>query len=463
MIRSFHVCSKTAALVLGGLTTLLQPVAGSIFQDNFESGLGQWTAQSPWALTTARFASPTRSATDSPGAFYTNNTDAALGMAASVNLVGTTRPALSFFHQYALETGYDFGRVEISTNGGSSWVSTPLAAYTGSTTTMAREQLDLSPYAGQSNVRIRFRLVTDSSVVMDGWYVDDVLIAEAPAPVTLGATLTNRNSAALRWTASAAPDFAAYRLYRAMSPGVDWRTARLVAEITTASTTNVTDITLAPKTTYHYRLAVVTTNGLLTLGNEIAVTTHPGMDYPFVDNGEAGPNTWIAEAPWALSAEDAASPTRAWSDSPGANYANGIPSQSLTLAAPLFFAGSAVSPVLSFNHKYDFASGDSANVEISTNAGASWTTLATFIGTATNTWRRSRISLAAYTNATALIRFRITTDPSANADGWHIDDISVAEAPTVINAPVLDQVTSHSIRVSWAANSDPTFSHYAVF
>ncbi len=454
---------RLALFALSGFCTLGPPAIGYPLSDNFERGLVQWSAQSPWGLTTARYASPTHAATDSPGAFYNNNTDAALTLASSLNLAGATRPVLSFSHQYTLEAGYDFGRVEISTNGGVSWLATPLAAYTGNLPTMSREQLDLTPFSGQSDVRIRFRLVTDSSVVMDGWYVDDVLMAEAPAPVTLAATLTNRNSAALAWTPSAAPDFAAYQLYRSLTPGVDWRTATLAAEISSAATTNVTDITLSPKTTYFYRLAVVNTNGLLTLGNEIVVTTHPGMDYPFVDNGEGGPNTWVADAPWALSTEDAASPTRAWSDSPGTYYANGIGSQSLTLVAPLFFAGKAVSPVLSFSHKYDFASGDSANVEICTNFGVSWQTLASYTGTATNRWTRSRISLAAFTNAAVLIRFRITTDPTANADGWHIDDISVAEAPAVVPAPVLDQITSHSIRVSWPATSDPMFAAYAVF
>jgi len=245
---------------------------------------------------------------------------------------------------------------------------------------------------------------------------------------------------------------------------VDWRTAHVVTEVANAAVTNLSDVTLSPKTTYFYRLAVVSTNGLLTLGNEIAVTTHPGMDYPFVDNGEAGPNTWIADAPWALSDEDAASPTHAWSDSPGTNYANGIGSQSLTLAAPLAFAGHAVAPVLSFNHQFDFTAGDAGYVEISLNNGADWAALGSFTGTSSNQWRRARYSLAAHTNAAAvLLRFRITTDASANADGWHVDDISVAESPAVVPAPVLDEITSHSIRVSWLASGDPMFAAYAVF
>ena len=254
------------------------------FFDDFESGLGNWAPGGSWGITTAHYASPGHSATDSPGSFYTNNTDAALALAVSLDLSGAIRPALSFQHQYALEAGYDFGYVEVSTNGGSSWLAPAVAAYTGNLGAMSREQLDLSACAGAANFRLRFRIVTDSSVVMDGWYVDDVRVAEAPAPVTLQATQTNRNSVALAWGQSTSLGFASYRLYRSLSPGVDWHTARLVAEITSNSVTNVTDIATSPKSRYYYRLAVVNMDGMLTLGNEIAVTTLAGMDYPFVDN-----------------------------------------------------------------------------------------------------------------------------------------------------------------------------------
>jgi hypothetical protein len=349
-----------AGLLLAGFCS----AATLPFYDGFENGLANWLPGGSWGLTTAHYASPGHAATDSPGSFYTNNTDSALALAVSLDLSGATRPALSFQHQYALEAGFDFGYVEVSTNGGSAWLAPAVAAYTGNLGAMSREQLDLSAYTGVTALRLRFRIVTDLSVVMDGWYVDDVRVAEAPAPVTLRATQTNRNSVALAWGQSASPGFAAYRLYRSLSPGVDWHTARLVAEITSNSTTNVTDMATSPKSRYYYRLAVVNTEGMLTLGNEIAVTTLAGMDYPFVDNGEGGGGTWIPDTPWALSDEDAASPTHAWSDSPGGNYTNGIASQSLTLAAPVYLAGQAKSPALCFNHKYDFAPGDSANLEV---------------------------------------------------------------------------------------------------
>jgi hypothetical protein len=454
-------CATAVAALLLASTSAF--AASYPFFDDCEGGLANWTASGGWGLTTARSSSPSHAATDSPGSYYTNSTDSALTLTSSISLAAATRPTLSFQHAYFLESGYDFGTVEISTNGGASWITPALAAFTGTKAVMSREQIDLSAYVGSGDFRVRFHLVSDSSIVMDGWYLDDVRLAEAPAPVTLTATQTNRNSVALAWTASTAPNFAAYRVYRSLATGVDWRTAQLVSEITTAATLNATDITASPKTKYHYRVAVVSTDGMLTLGNEIQVTTLPGMDYPFLDNGEGGSAVWVADAPWGLSDEDAASPTHGWSDSPGTNYANGIGSQSLTLAAPVFLAGRSTAPVLSFIHKYDFGPGDSGNVEVSVNGGTDWSSLGTFTGTATNSWRRGRFSLAAYTNGAVLVRFRITTDASAPADGWHLDDISMAESPTVVPAPILDNVGSHSLRIVWEANTDTFFSYYAIF
>ena len=214
--RHFSCFSRLLAglLVAGSCSAATLP-----FYDDFESGLGNWSSGGAWGLTTARYASPGHAVTDSPGSFYVNNTDASLALGVSLDLTGATRPALGFQHQYALETGYDFGFVEVSTNGGSTWLAPALATFTGNLAPMSLEQLDLSPYAGVGNVRLRFRLVTDSSVVMDGWYVDDVRVAEAPLPVTLQATQTNRNSVALAWDAANGTGFAAYRLYRSLSPG----------------------------------------------------------------------------------------------------------------------------------------------------------------------------------------------------------------------------------------------------
>jgi hypothetical protein len=437
--------------------------ATPLFSDNFESGASQWSAAGTWGLTAAAAASPVNSMTDSPGAFYANNTDAASTLAVAVDLSAQPRPVLAFSHRYSLEQGFDFGRVEVSTNGGASW-SAPVATWTGEKNAFGAEQLDLSAYASSGSFKVRFRLSSDGSVVRDGWYVDDVRIGSAPAEVVLDTPgSAGRNSVTLAWSAAGSGDFAAYEIYRAMSPAVDWRCAWKAGTVTNREAPAFTDAALAPKTTYYYRLAVVSPDGLRSFSNEVSVTTQAGMDFPMLDNGEAGAAIWTADAPWALSAELAASGSHAWSDSPDAAYAPSISSQALTLAAPVDLT-STTDPVLCFNHRYDLAGGDYGYVEVSTNNGTDWASLSTLSGSSPGSdWQRARISLAGYRQAAVLVRFRFTSDPGAVADGWHMDDISLTESPPTVAAPAVDQITSNSARLTWQQSPDPLVTHYAVF
>lgn len=76
-----------------------------------------------------------------------------------------------------------YARIEISTNGGASY--TTLAQFTGSTgnyQNFRQEQIDLTPYLGQTNLRIRF---TYSGTASSSWAIDDVRVTPqgaAPAP-----------------------------------------------------------------------------------------------------------------------------------------------------------------------------------------------------------------------------------------------------------------------------------------
>ncbi|MCD4749853.1 MAG: immune inhibitor A, partial [Thermoanaerobaculales bacterium] len=432
------------------------------FTDDFESGLADWSAGAPWGTTTAFYASPAHSATDSPSTLYGASVDTSLTLGSSVDLTSATRPVLRFMHRYQIEDGYDFGAVELSTDGVSSW-GAAVATYTGAQSEWVREQIDLASVAGYNDVRVRFRLTTDGTVSQDGWYIDDVVIDEGPAAVVLATpSIVTPNSVGLSWSLSADPAFLAYRIYRSSSSGVDWHTAVLVDEITNSATITHTDITVTPKTTFYYQVMMLTTSNLHSLSNEVSASTPAGMDYPFVDDGEGAATAWSADAPWALSTEDAFSGASSWSDSPGADYADSIASQSLTLVSPVDLS-SATAPVLSFMHKWIFATADSGNVEISTDSGNSWTPLASYTGGDSGGWIRERFDLSAYVGSNnVLVRFRITTDPATGADGWHVDDISMAESPTVVDPPILDQITSHSMRLTWARCNDSLFSHYAI-
>jgi fibronectin type 3 domain-containing protein len=445
-----------------GLSGISVAAAPFPLSEDFETGLSAWTPGGAWGLTTLDHRSPSHAATDSPTGFYADNQDQALTLASSVNLTGAVRPALRFWHRHDLEQDYDFAQVEISTNGGATWSLLPGARYTGARMAWARDQLDLSPYIGQADVRLRFRITTDFSVVRDGWTVDDVRVDTAPLPVTL-ATPTGvlPHAVPLSWSAYAGGDFQAYHVLRGTVAGQDWRTLPVVAEISAAGTTSYTDVTAAPKTTYYYRVLTLNTAGMHSLSAEQAVTTPPGMNWPFLDNAEGGPTTWVADPPWAISEEIAGSPSHAWVDSPGGDYAPNLGSQSLTLAAPISLVG-ATHPVWCFQHRFVFASGDQGYAEISTNNGVNWTGLATFSGTSTD-WRRERLDLSAYAGQSAvLVRFRLTSDAGGVADGWALDDISISEAPATIAAPVLDQVASHTLRVSWTPLAEAGFRRYEI-
>lgn len=161
------------------LTVIAQPsVLPPLFSDNMESGEGKWNADTPWGLTTASAQSPSHAWTDSPTGNYANGINISLRTLAPVNISSAiTMPVVGFWQRYDLESGYDKGYVEVSTDGGSSW--NQLGSYiSGTNLTWHRVERDLTMYRGQ-DVLIRFRFQTDSSVTRDGWYIDDVIIGQS--------------------------------------------------------------------------------------------------------------------------------------------------------------------------------------------------------------------------------------------------------------------------------------------
>ena len=104
---------------------------------------------------------------------------------------------LTFFTHQDTEPTFDFANVEITNNGGATWIT--LSSSSGSF--IGTRQLDLSPYAGGPPIRIRFRLTSDlaNDVPVVGWYVEDIRIASdnfttlmdvAPTPLSFNVTRT---------------------------------------------------------------------------------------------------------------------------------------------------------------------------------------------------------------------------------------------------------------------------------
>lgn len=164
----------------------------TIFQDNMESGAGNWTIAGSngvggpalWHLSTHRANSPST-------AFYygrptTFNYDTGARnfgsiTSAPISLVGVTGSALSFAHFLQTEnlSPYDSARVQISVDNGATW--TDIYVTSLSTNGMVTRTADLSTY-DNNTIRLRFSFDTVDGLfnAFEGWVVDDVVVSGEP-------------------------------------------------------------------------------------------------------------------------------------------------------------------------------------------------------------------------------------------------------------------------------------------
>ncbi len=115
-----------------------------------------------------------------------------------IDLSAAQAPVLTFRHWYKLEDMYDGGFVS-ATAGSSAPVLDPGTGYptlwvdglsgrrgfSGDAMAWADAWFDLSVLAGRSDVRIVFSFGSDSDVQFDGWFLDDIVVAEAPVVASL--------------------------------------------------------------------------------------------------------------------------------------------------------------------------------------------------------------------------------------------------------------------------------------
>lgn len=93
------------------------------------------------------------------------------------SLENFTSASFSYYHHYNDFSSTDDARVEISTDGGATWVTaTPLRLYTtdqGNSNAFVLETINLSTYLGQNNLRIRFRYTASWDIF---WAIDNILL-----------------------------------------------------------------------------------------------------------------------------------------------------------------------------------------------------------------------------------------------------------------------------------------------
>ncbi|MBI2849330.1 MAG: immune inhibitor A [Chloroflexi bacterium] len=113
-----------------------------------------------------------------------------------IDLTGVPRATLTFWAWYDIENNWDHAYVEVSTDGGKTWIILPGShtttenplgnsfgpAYTGISgggkdPAWTEENIDLSPYVGKK-ILLRFEYLTDEAVNKNGFSIDDIAIPE---------------------------------------------------------------------------------------------------------------------------------------------------------------------------------------------------------------------------------------------------------------------------------------------
>jgi len=167
----------------------------NVYED-FEYDYSEWIISSGQG--TDIFAYNTTNPFRGSGAFFVPNRANQNSQYLNIeNIVLNEAPIFVFNHYYDTEPGKDGGMVEISSDGGTTWIDLGPAmltngyngiledgsnndidnrdAFTGQSNSYLRTMIDLAAYAS-STVDIRFFFGTNDQRAYDGWYLDDIII-----------------------------------------------------------------------------------------------------------------------------------------------------------------------------------------------------------------------------------------------------------------------------------------------
>jgi len=186
-----HVPYSGTLLVNGDMVINYHLGYAALF-DDAEDGMTQWIS-ADWQLTDETCVSPTHSFTDSPGGSYPSSTTAIMQLTDPISLGSMKSSAnLHFNAKWDIESNWDYAQVQASTDG-TTWTAlegeytepgigtfqpSGEPVYDGTQADWVAETSDLSDFAGEDQVYIRFLMASDGNVEEDGIHVDDILIGD---------------------------------------------------------------------------------------------------------------------------------------------------------------------------------------------------------------------------------------------------------------------------------------------
>ncbi len=167
-------------------------VIGTWSDDAGDSSPAMLSPANPWTVT------PGAGVTGSGYATGEYDSDACVALT-SPALILDASPQLEFWSKFDIESGWDKGELQISTDGGAHW-SRVAMTYPGSSTHTSDEcdlgtgtfftglqgsyapySADLSTWPGQE-VSLRWILSSDVNTEGDGWWIDDITITDVAVP-----------------------------------------------------------------------------------------------------------------------------------------------------------------------------------------------------------------------------------------------------------------------------------------
>lgn len=164
----------------------------AVFNSAFEGPTTTgWIPGAPWGTIAPGAAGTGYSMTDSPLGPYNNSQSTSCTMTNGMDLSALSSGSLTYQAKWDIETNWDGCQLQVSVAGG---LWTPVVTahtqpgsgtgsqisgqpyYEGSQANWITETVDLAPWLGQSGVRFRFLLGTDSSVTRDGFTFDEFVV-----------------------------------------------------------------------------------------------------------------------------------------------------------------------------------------------------------------------------------------------------------------------------------------------
>jgi hypothetical protein len=202
------------------------------------------------------------------------------------------------------------------------------------------------------------------------------------------------------------------------------------------------EFTIAPTvpcgTQLDFQETVSTTQGLYTITLSLDAKVPLPRASLFADDMESGAGNWTTGGTvnqWAITTEYAHSPSHAWSDSPGGNYADNT---NAWLRSPIFDLAGKTDFALTFWQRYEMETAwDFTYIEYSLDGGATWEPpLGSYTGFQ-STWEQESFDVPAFADQpNVTFRFRLESDAYVTEDGWYIDDVDLSYEPFQCTFPL---------------------------